>query len=84
MCLEIFYSVEEEGYIACVVISRRRYWYSMVPGKYMEDHFGEVKVGETDAIQGKFDGVIYNLWGTKESNYVMRIIDTDGHTNPSP
>ena len=34
----------------------------------MEDHFGEVEVGDIDAIQGTFDDVIYNLWGTKEPN----------------
>ena len=29
----------------------------------MEDPFGEVEVRDTDAIQGKVDDVIYNLWG---------------------
>ena len=33
----------------------------MVPGKEMEDHFGGVEVGETDAMQGTVDDVIYNL-----------------------
>ena len=35
-------------------------------------------MGETDYIQGTFDYVIYNLWGMKEPNYVMRIIATSG------
>ena len=30
----------------------------MVPGKDMEDHFREVEVGDTDAIQVTVDGVI--------------------------
>ena len=32
----------------------------MVTGKDMEDNFWEVEVGETDAIQGAVDDVIYN------------------------
>ena len=57
-----------------VVINKRRYWHSMVPGKDMEDHFEEleVEVGEIDAIHGTFNDVIYNLWGMKEPNYVMK------------
>ena len=30
-------------------------------------------MGETDAIQGIVDDVIYNLWGMKEPNYLMRM-----------
>ena len=26
-------------------------------------------------IQGRFDGVIYNLWGMNEPNYVMTMMD---------
>ena len=44
----------------------------------MEDNFGEVEVGETNGIQGTVDGVIYNLWGMTEPNYVMRMMDTGG------
>ena len=50
----------------------------MVPGKDTEDHFGEVEVGEIYSIQGKVDDIIYNLWGTKEPNYVVRIMATGG------
>ena len=31
-------------------------------------------MGETDYIQGKVDDVIYNLFGIKEPNYVMKIM----------
>ena len=48
----------------------------MIPGKEMEDHFGEVDVGEIDAIHGTVDVVIYHLWVTKEPNYVMMIMAT--------
>ena len=48
----------------------------MVQDKEMEDHFGEVVVGETDDIQGTVDDVIYDLSGMKEHNYVMRMIAT--------
>ena len=50
----------------------------MVTGKEMEDHFGGVEVGETDAIQGPVDDVIYKLLGMKESNYVMSMMATGG------
>ena len=51
----------------------------MVPVKDMEDNFGEVEVGDTDAIQGTVDNVIYNLWGMKEPNYVMMKMATGDH-----
>ena len=70
--------LRKKGIFACAVIKKRRYWPSMLPGKYMEDNFGGVEVGETDAIQGTVDDVIYNLWGTKEPNYVMKMMVTAG------
>ena len=51
----------------------------MVPGKETEDNFGEVGLGETDSIQVTVDDVIYNLWGVKEPNCVMRMMATGGH-----
>ena len=50
----------------------------MVPSKEMEDHFWEVEVGEKYAIKGTVDGVIYNLWGIKEPNYVMKMMANGG------
>ena len=44
----------------------------------MEDHFQEVEVGDTNATQVTVDGVIYNLWGMKDPNYVMRMMATGG------
>ena len=44
----------------------------------MKDNFGEVEMGETDAIHRTVDDVIYNLWGMKDPNYVMSMMDTDG------
>ena len=32
--------LSKNGVFSCAVINKRRYWTSMVPGKYMEDHFG--------------------------------------------
>ena len=45
----------------------------------MENNFGEVLVGKTDSIQGTVDDVIYNLWRTKEPNYVMMKMATGDH-----
>ena len=70
--------LRKKGVFVFSVINNRRYWPSMVPGKDMEDNFGEVEVGETYAIQLTFDGVIYNLWGMTELNYVMRFMATGG------
>ena len=50
----------------------------MVPGKEMEDHFGEVDVGDKYYIHRTVDDVIYHLWVMKEPNYVMRMMATDG------
>ena len=78
MCLERVYSVEEEGYFPCAIIKKIIYWPSVVPGKETEDYFGGVEVVDTDAIQVTVDDVIYNLWGMKEPNYVMRMMATGG------
>ena len=42
----------------------------------MEDYLGGVEVEGKDAIQGKFEYFIDNLWGMKEPNYVTRMIAT--------
>ena len=42
--------LRNKGFFPCAGIKKRRYWPSVVPGKYMEDHFGEVEVGEIYAI----------------------------------
>ena len=71
-----FIGLMNKGMFACYVINNRRYWHSVLPGKEMEDHFGKVGLGNTDAIQVTVDDIIYNLWGMKEPNYVMRMMDT--------
>ena len=35
-------------------------------------------MGETDTIHVTVNDVIYNLWGIKDPNYVMSIMDTGG------
>ena len=55
--------LRKKGIFDYAVIKKRRYWPSVVPGKDIEDHFGEVQVKNTDAIQGTVYDVIYNLWG---------------------
>ena len=76
--LEGLIELSKKGGFACAVIKKKRYRTSMVPGKEMEDHFGEVEVGETDSIKGIVDDVIYNLSGMKDPNYVMRMMSTGG------
>ena len=48
--------LRKKGMFACAVIKKRRYWPFM-----MEDNFGRLEGGETDAIQGIVYGDIYNL-----------------------
>ena len=65
--------LRKRGVFAASLIKKRRYWPTKVPGNAMQQHFDEegVNVGDTDAIQGTMDGIIYNLWGMKEPDYVM-------------
>ena len=37
--------LRNKGVFACAFIKKRRYWRSIVPGKYMEDHFWGVGGG---------------------------------------
>ena len=60
----------------CIVIKKRRYWHSMVPDKEMEDHFGNVGVGRTYAIQVTVGDVIYNLLVMKKHTCVMSMMAT--------
>ena len=70
--------LRKKGVSACGVINKRIYCPYVVPGNAMEDHFGEVEVGEIDPIQGTVDDIIYNSWGVKEPNYVTRMMATGG------
>ena len=76
--LKWFIQLRNKGFFTCAVIKKRRYWPSMVPGKDMEDHFVEVGMCETDAIQVTVDDIIYNLWRIKDSYYVMSMMATRG------
>ena len=70
--------LRKKDVLACSIIKKRIYWPSLFPGKDMEDHFCEMEVGQIDIIQGTVDDVIYNVWGVKEPNYVMRMMATSG------
>ena len=50
--------LRKKNIFACAVINKRKYWPLVVPGKDMEDHLGEVGVGDTDAIKVTVDYVI--------------------------
>ena len=70
--------LRKKGVFPCAVTKRIRYWPARVPGKDTVDNFWEVEVGETDAIQGTFDDVIYDLLAIKDPNYVIRMMSTGG------
>jgi len=68
------------GLFGCALIKKRRYWPAGVPGDAMQNFFDEdgVDVGDCHAIAGTQDGILYNLWGMKEPDYVMRMMATGG------
>ena len=70
--------LRKKSFFAFDITKKRRYWTYMVPGKDMEDHFGGVEMGETDAIQGNVDDIIYNVWCKKEPIYMVRMMATGG------
>ena len=71
--------VEEEGCF-CLCCHKIRYdigfpWSQVKRWRII---LGEVEVGDTDAIKGTIDDVIYNIWWMKEPNYVTRMMATGG------
>ena len=58
--LKGFIGLIKKSIFVCAVINKRRHRPYMVPGKEMEDHFGEVDVGDTDAINITIDDFISN------------------------
>ena len=74
---KVLIQLRKKGVFPCAFINKRRYRPSVVPGKYMEDHFRYVEAGETDSIQVTVNGVIYNLSGMKEPKYMMRMMASD-------
>ena len=46
--------LSNKGVFACAFIKNRRHWPYMVLVKDIENQFGEVEVGDTDAIMGLF------------------------------
>ena len=76
--LKVLIQLRKTRAFPCAFMKKRIYWPSVVSRKDMEDDFVEVKVGETYAIQGTVNDVIYNSWGMKENIYVMRMMATGG------
>ncbi len=50
-----------------------------MPGNEIDSHLNDIEVGETEAIQGSLDGIIYNLWMMKEPDYIMKMMATGGN-----
>jgi hypothetical protein len=72
--------LRKNGLFGCALIKKRRYWPAGVPGDAMQQFFDAdgVNVGDNHAIAGTMNGVMYNLWGMKEPDYVMRMMATGG------
>ena len=70
--------LKKMGVFACALIKKRRYWPALVPGDAMDQHIGQLNVGESAAISGTHNGVPYNIWGMKEPDYVMKLMATGG------
>jgi hypothetical protein len=78
--LKALIELRKKGDFACVLIKKWQSWPIGVPGDAMQCQFDwpEVKVGDVDAIIGVHDDVPYFIWGTKEPDYVMRMMATRG------
>ena len=50
-----------------------------MPGNEIDSHLNDIEVGETEAIQGSLDGVIYNLRMTIEPDYIIKMMATGGN-----
>ncbi len=78
--LEGIIELHKNGLFGYALIKKRRYWPAGVPGDMMQQFFDAdgVNVGDNHAISGTKDGVVYNLWGVKEPDYVMRMMSLGG------
>ena len=72
--------LHKNGLFGCTLIKKRRYWPAGVLGDAMQQFFvvDGVNVGDNHAISGMQDGVVYNLWGMKEPDYVMMMMLSGG------
>ncbi len=70
--------LKKEGLFAGGLIKKRRYWPALVPSFTISQYFNTKSVGEMDVIIGKLSGIKYFIWGMKEPDYVMKIMETHG------
>jgi hypothetical protein len=81
--LKALIELKKVGLFACVVIKKRWYWPSLVPGDAMTEAPNKAQVGDSMAISGILDGIRYFLWGLKEPSYVMKLMATGGPLIPN-
>jgi hypothetical protein len=64
------------GLFACRLIKKHQSWPGGVPGDAMQAGFNRpgVNVGDVDTISRTQDGMPYFLWGMKEPNYVIHMM----------
>ncbi|KAG7361811.1 transposase IS4 [Nitzschia inconspicua] len=72
------------GIFASAVIKKRRFWPKHVPGDMMDQHMSAKQVGDVDSLKGHLDGVPYDLFCMKDTDYTMKLMSTYGSLVPSP
>ena len=76
--LKAITKLREYGVYASAVIKKRRYWPTLVKGELIEKHMMNKQIGECDSISGKLDGVNYNIFCMKDSQFTMKLMSTYG------
>jgi Transposase IS4 len=71
------------GVFASAVIKKRRYWPKHVPGDDMDLHMSTKEVGDVDSLRGTMDGINYDLFCMKDTDYTMKLMSTYGALLPS-
>ena len=76
--LEGIVALKKVGVYAGDLIKKRRYWSKYVPDERIEEPFQTKDVSGTDSLYDEMDGVPYDIFCMKESNYIMKTMNTYG------
>ena len=76
--LQALIELRKKGVFAAAVAKKRRYWPKFVPGNLIIKKMKDAAIGSVQVVQGKLDGVGYNLFCMREPDYVMKLMSTYG------
>ena len=64
------------GVVSAALINKRRHWPQYVEGKEIKEIFEDATVGDIQILPGKINGVKFDLFFLKETDYVMTLMST--------